>query len=69
MMNDRVFTAEQIEFIKSLSLKPDFENLTDDDLVQIEDLVGEKLQKSGFDRNNEVTAVGRMCESILDQLS
>ncbi|HHZ05808.1 MAG TPA: hypothetical protein GX401_03300 [Clostridiales bacterium] len=69
MMNDRVFTAEQIEFIKSLSLKPDFENLTDDDLVQIEEVIGEKLQKSGFDRNYEVTAVGRMCESILDRLT
>lgn len=63
------FNKKQIEFMRSLGLKLDFENLADNDLIQLEEAVGGKLQKSGFDRNDKVTAVGLMCESILDQLA
>ena len=63
------FNKKQIEFMRSLGLKFNFENLTDDDLFQLEDVVGEKLQRSGFDKNYDATAVGLMCESILDQLA
>jgi len=64
------FTSIQIEFMKSLGLVIDFKNnLTDDELDKIEDVVAEKLQISGFDQKYEITSVGLMCESILDQLS
>ena len=64
------FKSKEIEFMKSLGLNMDFKNnLTDDELNKIEDIVADKLQISGFDKNYEVTSIGLMCESILDQLS
>ncbi len=63
-----MFKPNQRKYIESLGLKVDFENLSADDLVQIEDVVSEKLQKSGFDSMNNVTSDGKMCESILDAL-
>ena len=70
-MNDgsMMFSKKQKDFIQSLGLKLDFDNLSDDDFVQIEDAVAEKLQQSGFDANDEPTSVGKMCESILDELA
>lgn len=63
-----MFKPNQRKYIESLGLKLDFDNLSDDDLVQIEDVVSEKLQKSGFDSLNNITSDGKMCESILDVL-
>lgn len=64
-----MFNKKQKEFIQSLGLKLDFNNLSDDDLVKIEDAVADKLQLSGFDANNKPTSVGKICESILDELA
>lgn len=64
-----MFSKKQMEFIQSLGLKLDFDNLSDDDLVQIENVVADKLQCSGFDINYEPTSIGKMCESILDELT
>lgn len=64
-----MFNEKQRKFIQSLGLKLDFDNLTDDDLVNIEDAVAEKLQQSGFNVAYDTTSVGKMCESILDELA
>ena len=64
-----MFNEKQRQFIQSLGLKLDFDNLTDDDLVKIEDAVAEKLQQSGFNAAYDTTSVGKMCESILDELA
>lgn len=64
-----MFNQKQKEFLKSLGLNLDFDNLSDDDLVLIEDTVADKLQRSGFSANNEPTSSGKMCESILDKLA
>lgn len=64
-----MFNEKQRKFIQSLGLKLDFDNLTDDDLVNIEDTVAEKLQQSGFNTAYDTTSVGKMCESILDELA
>lgn len=64
-----MFNKKQKEFILSLGLKLDFNNLTDDDLVLVEDVVADKLQQSGFDANYESTSIGKICESILDELA
>lgn len=64
-----MFNEKQRKFIQSLGLKLDFDNLTDDDLVKIEDAVAEKLQQSGFNAAYAATSVGKMCESILDELA
>lgn len=64
-----MFNEKQRKFIQSLGLKLDFDNLTDDDLVKIEDAVAEKLQQSAFNAAYDTTSVGKMCESILDELA
>lgn len=63
-----MFDEKQIKFMRSIGLNLDFEHLSDDDCFQIEKAVADKLQKSGFDENYDITAVGKMCESILDRL-
>lgn len=61
-----MFDEKQIEFMDSMGL--DFTDLSDENLEKIEDVISEKLQKSGFDENYNVTDIGKMCESILDIL-
>lgn len=63
-----MFSKAEIDFIKSLGIEGDFNNLSDDMLVKIEDIVSEKLQKSGFDEDYKITDIGKICESILDKL-
>ena len=63
-----MFSAQQKNFIQSLGLNVDFDNLTDDDYVRIEDLVGDELVKRGLDKDYNPTSIGEMCEAILDQL-
>ena len=63
-----MFSKEQIDFMKSIGLSLDFDNMNDDDMVQIEDVVSGMLQRSGFDENDRINSTGKMCESILDQL-
>lgn len=64
-----MFSEKQIEFMKSIGISVDFNNLSDNELISIEDRVSEKLQKSGFDEENKITETGTICESILDLLS
>lgn len=64
-----MFTDKEIRYMKSLGLSLNFNKLTDDDYVEIEDVVGEKLQKSGFDIDYGITTDGEICESILDKLA
>lgn len=63
------FSDEQIDFMRDIGIELDFNNLTDDDYVKIEEKVGDKLQISGFDKNCKVTKIGKMCESILDMMN
>lgn len=63
-----MFDKKEIEFMQSLGIEGDFENLSDDMLADIEDIVAEELQKSGFDENYKITDKGKLCESILDKL-
>jgi hypothetical protein len=64
-----MFDKKQRDFLISLGLKLDFDNLSDDDLDLIEDTVADKLEISGFDLDYEPTEIGLMCESILDELA
>ena len=62
------FTENQIEFMQQLGIEADFSNITDEDIVEIEDVVSEYLQQKGFDSNYSINDDGKMCESILDIL-
>lgn len=64
-----MFDKKQIAFMQSIGLNLDFDHLKEDDYNKIEDAVSEKLQISGFDKEYKLTEAGKMCESILDQLS
>lgn len=63
-----MFTDSDIIFMKALGINVDFSNPSDDDLVEIEDKVSDKLMKSGFDNDYRITKIGKKCENILDNL-
>ncbi len=63
-----MFTENQIKFMQLLGIEADFDNLSDDELVQIEERVGNELQRAGFGIDNAITDTGKLCESILDKL-
>lgn len=69
MENEYVkFTDKQKEKIISLGLKLDFSNLSDDDLVLIEDTVGTRVDFIATDFG-DYTEEERVLYSILDYLS
>ncbi len=63
-----MFNNTEKEFLFSLGLNFDFDDLSDEELVQIEESVAEKLQVSGFNSNENINDIGIMCESVLDKL-
>lgn len=63
-----MFNNKQKEFMKEIGISVNFDHLTDDDYIAIEETVSEWLQKNGFDMGYNPTDDGLMCESILDEL-
>lgn len=65
-----MFSEEQKEFMKTLGLNFDFDNLSKDDdaWFEIEKKVADKLEYEGLDINYNPTLIGLMCEEILDKL-
>ena len=63
-----MLTHNEKAFIDSLRLILNFDNLTDDDWGEIEDIVADALQINGFDEDYKPTSIGIMCESILDKI-
>lgn len=64
-----MFSVNEMNFIKSLGVNADFNSLTDNILVEIEEKVSDVLQINGFDKNYNITQIGKWCERILDKLS
>ena len=65
---DMKFNKNQIEFMKKIGISINFEDVSDDDALLIEDKVSDYLQKKGFNEDYSLTEDGEMCESILDML-
>lgn len=65
---DMKFNKNQIEFMKKIGISINFEDVSDDDALLIEDKVSDHLQKKGFNEDYSLTKDGEMCESILDML-
>lgn len=62
------WNQEQGELLKALSLPfPLFEDIPDESLADLEQAVADHLQLHGLD-DDGVNDVGRICESILDEL-
>ena len=55
--------------MKRIGLSVDFDNLSEDDYVKIEETVGDHLELHGLDDEYRPNSDGRICESILDRLS
>lgn len=60
------FSKSQIEFMKKIGISIDFNNISDDDYIVIEEKVSEHLQKKGFNEDYSPNKDGEMCETILD---
>lgn len=67
-----IFTEKQIEFMRSIGLEYDFENLqtlSNDVYDDIYNKVVDRYEYSGLDLNYEPTKTGKICEEIIDILS
>ncbi len=62
------FNNNQIEFMKKIGISINHENISDSDILLIEEKVSEYLQKKGFNEDYSPNQEGEMCESILDML-
>ncbi len=65
---DMKFNNNQIEFMKKIRISINHENISDSDILLIEEKVSEYLQKKGFNEDYSPNQEGEMCESILDML-
>ena len=68
-MQSSIFTNKQISFMKNIGINYDFNHISDDELICLEDIIGDYLICKGFDKDYNVNEIGIMCESILDKLS
>ena len=59
-------TRKSLLFKKKIGITFDFNNMSNDDLIELEDIVPKVLQKSVFDKEYNPTKTGLMYESVLD---
>lgn len=65
-----MFAVDQKSFISDvLGIKCDFDHMTDDEILNIDESVSDYLCTKGMGRNYEPTPEGRMCEGILDAIA
>lgn len=62
------FKNTQIEFMKKIGISINHKNISDSDILLIEEKVSEYLQEKGFNEDYSPNQEGEMCESILDML-
>ncbi len=62
------FKNTQIEFMKKMGISIKQKNISDSDILLIEEKVSEYLQEKGFNEDYSPNQEGEMCESILDML-
>lgn len=60
-----MFSPEEIKFMRSIGLELDFDNLSGDDYILIDDVVGDWLVLHELDEDYNPSPTGEMCESIL----
>ncbi len=63
-----MFTAEEIAFMRSLGLDFDFDDLSDDEWISIEEIIGDELTLKGLDIDYNPNAIGLICEEILAKI-
>lgn len=63
------FTVEEKKLLKRLDIAGNFNSLSFDDLLEIDNAVTELLMDEGIDDEGEVNALGRVCEGIIEKLA
>lgn len=63
-----MFTNDEKKLLEELEID-NVNNLSDDDIVKIENIISNFLQSKGFDKNYKLTEEGKLAESILDTIS
>lgn len=67
--HNSLLNAEQKALLQKLGLPTNFKNLSTDDRLEIDDVIGEELYENGIDEATDVpNAYGRLCESLLEAL-
>lgn len=67
--HNSLLNAEQKALLQKLGLPTNFKNLSTDDRLEIDDVIGEELYENGIDEATDApNAYGRLCESILEAL-
>ena len=63
-----MFTDKEIQLMNSLGLSYNFDNLTDDEWCNLEEVVGDHLTLKCLDDDYDPNEEGLMCEDILAKL-
>ena len=64
-----MFTEREKTYMRQIGLSDlNFDDLSDDDWARLEDLVGDRLEIAGMDKEYKPTKEGFICEEILSKI-
>lgn len=64
------FTLEQLKLLKQIGFDFDVtKDLTGEQILEIDEVVTDYLQRKGINSKDELNDIGLICESIIDLLS
>lgn len=61
-----LFNEDQLNMFKEIGKSIEDRDYSDDEILELEDLIADRLMHSGFDENYNPNEEGKICESILD---
>ncbi|WP_313758463.1 hypothetical protein [Tissierella sp.] len=61
-----LFNEEQLKMFEKLGKSIEDRAYSDDEILELEDLIADRLMYSGFDEDYNPNEEGKICESILD---
>lgn len=64
-----MFTESEVKLMEKIGLKINFDNLSDEDYIEIEDVVGAYLTLKCLDNDYNPDSEGIICYSILDKVA
>ena len=64
-----LFNKEQLNMFKELGRPIEDREYSDDEIIELDELISSRLMYSGFDEDYNPTKEGLICESIIDIFS
>lgn len=64
-----LFNEEQLNMFKEVGRPIEDREYSDDEIIELDDLISDRLMFSGFDEDYNLTKEGLICESIIDVFS